>query len=282
MRARTPTSSSSPTYISPIAVIFNVEGVDDAQPRRRTIAGIFAGTITKWNDLAIAALNEGATLPDLAITPVHRSDDSGTTENFTDYLVCGRRPTCGPTRPTACGRSRAARPPRAPPASWTPSPAAHGTIGYADAFACRRPRHSSRFKVGDEFVEYSPEAAAAIVDASPRGGGRAEGDIAIEIDRTSTRGGRLPDRAPDQLHRSAASEYADADRGARAREGRTSPRRSRRGPGRRPRRAPPESRRSRTRSASEVKAAIDIDPVASPCPAPDVRHEPVAGHRHRP
>ena len=72
--------------MSPIAVVFNIEGVDTLNLDAATIAGIFAGTITNWNDPAIAALNSDATLPDLAITPVHRSDDSGTTENFTDYL----------------------------------------------------------------------------------------------------------------------------------------------------------------------------------------------------
>ncbi|HAJ17788.1 MAG TPA: phosphate ABC transporter substrate-binding protein PstS, partial [Microbacterium sp.] len=48
--------------------------------------GIFAGQITNWNVEAIASLNDGVELPDLAISPVHRSDDSGTTETFTSYL----------------------------------------------------------------------------------------------------------------------------------------------------------------------------------------------------
>ena len=51
-----------------------------------TIAKIFAGKITKWDDAAIKADNPDAKLPSTAITPVHRSDDSGTTQNFTDYL----------------------------------------------------------------------------------------------------------------------------------------------------------------------------------------------------
>src|SRR6185295_12104640 len=70
-----------PTYISPIAVIFNVEGVDELNLDAATIAHIFKGDITNWNDPAIAALNDGAKLPDAAITAVHRSDDSGTTKN---------------------------------------------------------------------------------------------------------------------------------------------------------------------------------------------------------
>ena len=75
-----------PAYVSPIAVSFNVKGVDSLNMSAETIANIFNGTITKWNDDAIAADNAGVELPDTAIAIIHRSDDSGTTTNFTDYL----------------------------------------------------------------------------------------------------------------------------------------------------------------------------------------------------
>ena len=52
----------------------------------QTIAKIFLGQISNWNDPAIKALNKGASMPDLKITPIYRSDGSGTTYNFTDYL----------------------------------------------------------------------------------------------------------------------------------------------------------------------------------------------------
>jgi phosphate transport system substrate-binding protein len=52
----------------------------------QVIAGIFMGRIKKWNDPAIKALNKGKSLPDLDITVIHRSDNSGTTYNLTDYL----------------------------------------------------------------------------------------------------------------------------------------------------------------------------------------------------
>jgi phosphate transport system substrate-binding protein len=100
-----------PVYISPIAVPYNVEGVDDLNLSASTLARIFAGDITKWNDQAIAAENPDASLPDQDIVVVHRSDESGTTENFTRRL---RR--TGPTSPTGSGRSRAARLPTALPA----------------------------------------------------------------------------------------------------------------------------------------------------------------------
>jgi len=75
-----------PVYISPIVVIFSLPGITKLQMAPATIAKIFDAKITNWNDPAIAADNPGVTLPDLAITTVHRSDDSGTTKNFTDYL----------------------------------------------------------------------------------------------------------------------------------------------------------------------------------------------------
>ena len=87
-----------PVYISPIAIVYNVDGVDDLNLDAATIAGIFSGTITTWNDPAIAALNPDATLPSAPITVVHRSDDSGTTKNFTDYLA-QNAPTVWTSRP---------------------------------------------------------------------------------------------------------------------------------------------------------------------------------------
>jgi phosphate transport system substrate-binding protein len=75
-----------PMVVGPIAVVYNVTGVDGLQLDASTLAKIFAGKITKWNDPAIAAQNSGATLPSTAIATVHRSDESGTTDNFTKYL----------------------------------------------------------------------------------------------------------------------------------------------------------------------------------------------------
>ena len=61
-----------PNYVSPIAVVYNVQGVKDLQLSAKTIGQIFDGKITKWNDKAIAAENTGAKLPSTAISPVHR------------------------------------------------------------------------------------------------------------------------------------------------------------------------------------------------------------------
>jgi phosphate transport system substrate-binding protein len=80
-----------PTVVAPITVSFNVPDLDTVNLDCPTIAGMFQGSITNWNDPAIAALNDGVTLPDLEVTPAVRSDSSGTTDNFTKYLnaACG-------------------------------------------------------------------------------------------------------------------------------------------------------------------------------------------------
>jgi phosphate transport system substrate-binding protein len=76
-----------PAVAGGVAVIYNLPGNPKLKLDGDTLAGIYLGTITKWNDPKIAALNPGVTLPDLNIIPVHRSDGSGTTFIFTDYLT---------------------------------------------------------------------------------------------------------------------------------------------------------------------------------------------------
>ncbi|OMC31667.1 phosphate ABC transporter substrate-binding protein PstS [Mycobacterium sp. GA-1841] len=76
-----------PLVFGPVALAYNVEGVDKLVVNPDVLAKIFSGQITKWNDPAVAALNAGTTLPDLAITPIYRSDSSGTTDNFQRYLA---------------------------------------------------------------------------------------------------------------------------------------------------------------------------------------------------
>ncbi|MFJ6726121.1 phosphate ABC transporter substrate-binding protein PstS [Streptomyces sp. NPDC091281] len=76
-----------PMVAGPIAVAYNLSGVDDLVLDAPTLAKIFDGKISNWNDAAIAKLNPDAKLPDLKIQAYHRSDESGTTDNFTKYLI---------------------------------------------------------------------------------------------------------------------------------------------------------------------------------------------------
>jgi phosphate transport system substrate-binding protein len=76
-----------PMVTGPIAVAYNVKGVDKLILTPAVTAKIFNGVITKWNDPAIAAINPGVTLPATPVKVFFRSDESGTTENFTKYLA---------------------------------------------------------------------------------------------------------------------------------------------------------------------------------------------------
>ncbi len=77
-----------PTVLGGVVPVINLDGFKPGELRLTgsVLAEIFMGTISKWNDAKIAALNPGKTLPNQAITVVHRADGSGTTFIFTDYL----------------------------------------------------------------------------------------------------------------------------------------------------------------------------------------------------
>ncbi|MCX6085893.1 MAG: phosphate ABC transporter substrate-binding protein PstS [Caldiserica bacterium] len=75
-----------PTCVGAVVLTYNLDGNPTLRFDAKTISDIYMGTITRWNDSRIAALNPGIKLPDQAITTVHRSDGSGTTSIFTNYL----------------------------------------------------------------------------------------------------------------------------------------------------------------------------------------------------
>jgi phosphate transport system substrate-binding protein len=179
-----------PTYISPIAVIFNVKGLDKLNLSPKTIGGIFEGKITTWNDAAIKADNPDATLPTGKITPVHRSDDSGTTKNFTDYLDQASQGawTGGVVETWPVKGGEAAEGTSGVVAAVTNG---DGTIGYADASQAGD-LGKADVKVGEEFTAVTPDAAAKVLDASTQVEGRAATDIAITVDRKVEEKGVYP------------------------------------------------------------------------------------------
>ncbi len=75
-----------PAVLGAVVPAYNLKGIEDLKLSGPILADIFLGKITRWTDAAIAKLNPGVTLPDAAITVVHRSDGSGTTYCFVDYL----------------------------------------------------------------------------------------------------------------------------------------------------------------------------------------------------
>ena len=179
-----------PVYISPIAVAYNVDGVEELNLSPSTLAKVMSGKIENWNDQAIAAENPDAELPDTRITVVHRSDESGTTENFVDYLsqvapkdwpfeVDGYWPVKGGE--AANGTSGVI----------SAINAGSGTIGYADLSQVGD-LGTVNVGVGDEFVAPSSEAAAQIVDVSQRVEGQGEYVFAYELARDTTADGIYP------------------------------------------------------------------------------------------
>jgi len=179
-----------PDYVSPIAMVYNLAGVDKLQLSPKTASAIFDGKIKKWNDPAIAAENSGAKLPDTAITPVHRSDESGTTKNFTDYLSkAGEGAWSYPADKVWPIKSGEA-------ANGTSGviaavKAGDGSIGYADESQVGKLSVAS-IKVGDAYVAPSADGAAKALEASPVDTTRTQGDLAIKVDRTTTAPGAYP------------------------------------------------------------------------------------------
>jgi len=157
-----------PTVAAPITISFNVSGVDSLKLDADTLAGIFSRKITKWNDPAIAATNEGADLPSSNIVVVHRADGSGTTNNFTKYLMSaapstwtlGSGDTVNWSSDTQAGNGN--------PGVAQIIKDTDGAIGYvdlADATASSLDTASIKNSAG-KFVEPTLDGAAAAVDSA--------------------------------------------------------------------------------------------------------------------
>lgn len=181
-----------PAYVSPIAVIYNLEGVEGLQLDPETLAKIFNQEISTWNDPAIAKDNPGVELPDTRIVPVNRSDESGTTQNFTEYLskvvpsiwkyeVSGDWPVKGGE--AAQGTSGVVE----------AVTAGDGAIGYADASQAGE-LGVAKIKVGSNYAEPTPEAAAKVLEESPNSKEPVKSPymLAYELDRKTESQGTYP------------------------------------------------------------------------------------------
>ena len=179
-----------PTYVSPIAMIYNLEGVDTLQLSPETLAKIFKQEISNWNDPAIAKDNPDAKLPDQRITVVNRSDESGTTENFQQYLaavapsvwdfeVDGNWPVKGGEAAEGTSGVVAA------------VKSGKGAIGYADASQAGD-LGKAKIKVGENFVDPTPEAAAKILEESEETDDPGQYVLTYELNRKTDAEGTYP------------------------------------------------------------------------------------------
>ncbi|HCS62360.1 MAG TPA: phosphate ABC transporter substrate-binding protein PstS [Microbacterium sp.] len=179
-----------PAYISPVAVAFNLEGVETLNLDAASIAGIFAGTITNWNDPAIAEQNDGVELPDLAISAVHRSDPSGTQETFANYMsaTAGDVWTYEVSDEWPIEGGEAAQGTSGVKQAIT---AGNGAIGFLDASQAEG-LGLVHVGVNGEYIEYSADAASALVEGSELAAGRGEGDLVFDVDPAAAPDGSYP------------------------------------------------------------------------------------------
>jgi len=160
-----------PVQIGPIAIAYNLSGVSNLKLDAPTLANIFQGKITTWNDPAIKALNGGVSLPSTSISLAVRSDSSGTTANFSKFLVtaAGSAWTLGSSSiikwpssaHAASGGSGVAQAVKSTP----------GAIGYVDdstAKAAGLSAASIKNKDGDYVAPSSAGAAAAASAVTPK------------------------------------------------------------------------------------------------------------------
>ncbi|MFK0223997.1 phosphate ABC transporter substrate-binding protein PstS [Streptomyces vinaceus] len=180
-----------PMVGGPIVMGYNLPGIDNLILDAPTAAKIFNGKITMWNDPAIAGLNPGVSLPSQAIQSFHRSDDSGTTQNFSLYLgkaAPGQwpyppgKPWPAPGGQAAAGSSGVAAQVKQ----------AAGSIGYFElSYASSQSIPTVRLATGAGTpVEATPASASkAIAQAKPAGTGS---DLALTLDYATKAEGAYP------------------------------------------------------------------------------------------
>ena len=152
-----------PTTLGVISIAFNVTGLATINLDADTLAGIFLGQIKTWNDAKLTAINSGTSLPSKPITVVHRSDGSGTTFHFTDYLskvstewktkVGNAKSVSWPTGVGASGNQAVAQ----------AITSTEGAIGYVElAYVVQTGMHQAALKnANGKFVQASQAGASA-------------------------------------------------------------------------------------------------------------------------
>ena len=179
-----------PNYVSPIAVVYNVQGVDKLQLSPTTLAQIFNGKIKKWDDPAIAQDNPGAKLPSTNVVAVHRADDSGTTKNFTDYMH-QTAPKDWTAEADGVWPVKGGESAQGTSGVVSAVKNGNGTIAYADESQAGD-LGIAKIKVGNNYVAPSAQGAAKALEVSKPVQGRPQGDMAIDVDRTTTEAGAYP------------------------------------------------------------------------------------------
>jgi phosphate transport system substrate-binding protein len=153
------------------------------------LSGIFNGTISSWDDPAIAALNSGVTLPGLAIQAVHRAEDSGTTENFTKYLSAAS-PEAWTIEPSKSWTAPGGVAAQGSDGVSKQIASTDGSIGYVEwGFAIDDGLNVAEIDNGAGAVELTAESAGLAVAAAEIVG--TGDDLALSIDYATQEADRL-------------------------------------------------------------------------------------------
>ncbi len=179
-----------PMVIGPVAIAYNVKGVDNLVLNGEVAAMVFSGAVTVWNDPAIAALNPGKTLPATAIKVYFRSDESGTTENFTQYLKAAGGPaaTIAPAKkwagPVGEGKEKSAGVASAVKAQ-------DGGVTYVEwSYATQNALSMAAIDTGSGAVQLSAASAGLMVSsAKQKGSGN---DLSLTLDYATKAPGAYP------------------------------------------------------------------------------------------
>ena len=160
-----------PVQIGPIAIAYNLSGVSDLKLDATVLAEIFSGKITTWNDPAIKALNPSASLPSSSISLEVRSDSSGTTANFSQYLVdaAGSAWTLGTSSIISFPKSAHANDGgSAVAAAVKATPDSIGYVDFSTATATGLTAASIKNSAGDYVAPSSAGATAAATHVTPK------------------------------------------------------------------------------------------------------------------
>ena len=179
-----------PMAVGPIAVAYNLPGVSGIALDGTTIAKIFSGKITKWDDQAIKDLNGGVTLPSTDIKVFFRSDESGTTENFEKYMAAAGSGnyTATPSKKFSGGVGEGQAKSQGVGQAVK---ATEGGVTYVEySVAKDNSLGVAKVKTGSDPVELTAEnAGTALAAATATGSGN---DLALKLDYTTSAAGAYP------------------------------------------------------------------------------------------
>ncbi|WP_119293959.1 phosphate ABC transporter substrate-binding protein PstS [Streptomyces sp. YIM 130001] len=179
-----------PMVGGPIAVGYNVPGVDDLVLDAKTLAEIFDNKIQKWNDPAVKKLNPDAKLPDTKIQAFHRSDESGTTDNLTKYLQAAA-PDSWPHEPDKAWAAKGGQSAQGSSGVAQQVKQTAGAISYMELSYAKDGINTVALDTGaGEPVDASVDnATKAIADAKVVGKGK---DLALELNYSTKAEGAYP------------------------------------------------------------------------------------------